>query len=230
MRKKATEQNFEAWNEEMLKKYDQDKYYTQSSWMIKFVENQRIKTVVRFIKAEPQDFILEVGCGAGYVLEKIPAGFLFGIDISEHILKKAYIRLGNRVFLTKSNAEYLPFKDGSFDKVYCTEVVEHVYNPQRLIEEMIRVVKPEGSIVLSAPNEKIINLLKDLLTKLHLYHFLLREGEYNMPLRMDKEYHLHTFTLRQLKDILKEHFKIEKILRIPYWFLPIRYVMLARKR
>jgi ubiquinone/menaquinone biosynthesis C-methylase UbiE len=230
MREKITEENFAVWNEEMLKKYDLDKYYTQSSWIVKFVEKQRIKAVVRHLKAKPRDFILEVGCGAGYVLEKVPAGLLFGMDISENILKRAHMRLGKRALLIQGNAEYLPFKDCYFDKVYCTEVIEHTLNPQRLIEEMARVVKPEGYIVLSAPNEKIINFLKDLLIESHLYNFLLREKAYNMPVRMDKEYHLQIFTLRQLSGMLKEHFKIEKILRIPYFFLPIRYAILARKR
>jgi SAM-dependent methyltransferase len=45
----------------------------------------------------------------------------------------------------------LPFKEGSFDTVLCTQVLEHIPNPQHLMEEMARVLRPGGRLVLTAP-------------------------------------------------------------------------------
>src|SRR5437867_2852957 len=46
----------------------------------------------------------------------------------------------------------LPFPDNSFDLVWCSEVIEHVYYPEKLRDEFIRVTKPGGQIMLTTPN------------------------------------------------------------------------------
>lgn len=48
--------------------------------------------------------------------------------------------------------ESIPFQDSSFDIVFATEVIEHLYNPHRLIEESWRVLKPGGMLFLTTPN------------------------------------------------------------------------------
>lgn len=45
----------------------------------------------------------------------------------------------------------IPVEDGSFDVVMCTEVLEHVADPQRVLEELTRVLKPNGHLILTAP-------------------------------------------------------------------------------
>ena len=51
------------------------------------------------------------------------------------------------------NAEQLPFADGVFDAATCFEVIEHVQDPDRLCVELARVLKPEGTALLSTPPE-----------------------------------------------------------------------------
>lgn len=46
----------------------------------------------------------------------------------------------------------LPFDDASFDLVICTEVLEHMLWPQNLLREMVRVLRPNGSLIASVPN------------------------------------------------------------------------------
>ncbi len=47
---------------------------------------------------------------------------------------------------------HLPFREGSFDLVVCTEVIEHLLWPQHLVAETFRVLRPGGAIVVSVPN------------------------------------------------------------------------------
>ena len=68
-----------------------------------------------------------------------------------------------------ANAEQLPFDNGSFDAVVCTDVLVHVPNPQQVIAELTRVVRPGGKIMFSAINRNwlarlvMVTLGEDLL-------------------------------------------------------------------
>ncbi len=108
--------------------------------------------------------VLDAGCGEGFTLdqlrkEKIGNEFV-GIDNSA-----VAINLGKKLFpsfLLKVDDIYnLSFNDSSQDLVICTEVLEHLKEPDRAIKELIRVSKKY--IVLSVPNEPFFsfrNLLK----------------------------------------------------------------------
>lgn len=98
--------------------------------------------------------ILEVGVGTGMSLPQYSrANRLFGIDISEPMLRKARKRvtelgLKNVEDLAIMDAECLEFPDGSFDVVVAQHVVTTVPNPEATLDEFARVLRPGGEIVL----------------------------------------------------------------------------------
>ena len=98
--------------------------------------------------------ILEVGVGTGISLPHYsPASRLFGVDISEPMLRKARRRvvelgLRNVEGLAVMDAEHLEFPDASFDVVVAQYVVTTVPNPEATLDEFARVLKPGGEIVL----------------------------------------------------------------------------------
>jgi phosphatidylethanolamine/phosphatidyl-N-methylethanolamine N-methyltransferase len=98
--------------------------------------------------------ILEVGVGTGISLPEYDADVrLFGIDISEPMLRKAQERvtalgLENIEGLAVMDAERLTFPDESFDVVVAQYVVTTVPNPEATLDEFARVLKPGGEIVL----------------------------------------------------------------------------------
>jgi len=103
--------------------------------------------------------VLEVGCGVGSDLLEFAKGGarVVGIDLSRHSAFLARRRLlvyglGGDVF--ESDAECLPFKDGSFDMVYCWGVLHHTPDAQKGIEEIYRVVKPDGNIRVMLYNKR----------------------------------------------------------------------------
>ncbi len=62
---------------------------------------------------------------------------------------------GNKYKKTKIDVYYdgntLPFKDGEFDNILVTEVIEHIFNPEQIISELNRVLKPGGMCLLTCP-------------------------------------------------------------------------------
>ena len=98
--------------------------------------------------------ILEVGVGTGISLPEYSRhSRLFGVDISEPMLRKAQeridtLRLHNVEGLAVMDAENLTFPDASFDVVVAQYVVTTVPHPEATLDEFARVLKPGGEVVL----------------------------------------------------------------------------------
>lgn len=221
--------HLEAWNEEMAERYDPEIYYSRASGLIRFVEGRRMRQIMLLIAAQPGERILEVGCGAGHILASLPAGELYGIDLSTSMVTKAQARLGTRADIRKGDALALPYADNSFDKIICSEVLEHVPEPGTALREIARVLKPGGIAVVTVPNEALVNRLKAILRKLKLFDLLLRRKEgYQAPERMDDEWHLHAFSLRLLMEFVQAPLTRDRVVAVPWPMLPIRYVVRFR--
>lgn len=218
---------FKAWNDAMAEKYDVEQFHAHPSPFVRYVERKRVGRIFALLAPEPGDRVLEIGCGAGHLLAALPAGRGFGLDLAEALLAKATRRLGRRDVLVQGDAEQLPFRAGAWDRVYCSEVLEHVPGPARALAEMRRVVRPGGVAVVSIPNERLINTLKAALHRSGLYGLLMRarSGDYAMPQRMDDEWHLHTFDLPSLLALVPAGLTVTRVEGVPFRWLPIRYVV-----
>jgi len=97
--------------------------------------------------------LLDVGCGAGYLLEQALEKEInaTGIDISETAIKKAKKRTP-RAKLIQGIGEKLPFPSHSFDIVTCLGSLEHFLKPEKALREMARVLKDDGQICIALPN------------------------------------------------------------------------------
>jgi 2-polyprenyl-3-methyl-5-hydroxy-6-metoxy-1,4-benzoquinol methylase len=222
---KPNEENFAAWNEEMAQRHDPDLYHTQSPLPVRLIESRRVTVIIRLLNVLETHRVLEVGCGAGNVLERVGPSTRVGVDISSFLLAKSRARLGHEVSLFQMNAEHLGFSNHSFDRIYCTEVLEHVLNPKTVLQEIRRVLKPDGVAVVSVPNEGLINRIKDTILALPGARALLRKSSnYEMPDHMEDEWHLHEFELGMLKDSVAGLFKIDCVKGIPSRLLPLRWV------
>ena len=115
-------------------------------------------------KLKEGDRILDLGCGVGrhvitaYTLRNIQS---IGIDLSLEDLKEASKRFksefeekGNQVKsfgLAAANGQFLPFANQSFEKVICSEVLEHIPDYLAVLKEIYRVLKPGGLLAVSVP-------------------------------------------------------------------------------
>jgi SAM-dependent methyltransferase len=100
--------------------------------------------------------VLDVGCGAGSVAKAVnrerPDLEVFGCDLSHSALAIASAS-PEGVDFRLATAEKLPFKDGELDFVWIFDVLEHVENPERVLREVARVLKPAGGFHIALPLE-----------------------------------------------------------------------------
>jgi SAM-dependent methyltransferase len=95
--------------------------------------------------------VLDIGCGAGQVVGNLTrAGYdAWGVDVSETNLRQAKEFSPNCQLYDGSK---LPFPDNHFAAAGALNVLEHVEQPEAFIAELVRVVRPGGTVVLSSPN------------------------------------------------------------------------------
>jgi ubiquinone/menaquinone biosynthesis C-methylase UbiE len=225
---RVSRDEFVAWNEIMAKRHDPDLYHTESPLPIRLLERRRVSVLIQLLDAQPNLRILEVGCGAGNVLDRVPTGTRVGIDLSAFLLHKAGQRLKKRASLLRMNAESLAFADASFDRVYCSEVLEHVIDPTAVLREIRRVLRPNGLAVISVPNEDAINRLKRTAFRIPGVRRLVGASEYHMADHMEDEWHLHEFDRAMLEDVASGLFEMETLASVPTRVLPLRYVARLR--
>lgn len=101
--------------------------------------------------------VLDVASGEGYgsfLLRRWGAESVEGIDVDEQTVETA-MRLfgGDGVHYQCHTAEQLPFEDHTFDVVCSFETIEHLDHPELFLQEIRRVLKPGGNIILSCPND-----------------------------------------------------------------------------
>jgi SAM-dependent methyltransferase len=97
-----------------------------------------------------QPRILDVGCGTGANLEMLAVfGAAEGVDVSEDAL--AFCRARGLTNVRLGAAERLPYKDNSFDLVTALDVVEHLDDDATGLQEMRRVLRPDGRALLFVP-------------------------------------------------------------------------------
>lgn len=101
---------------------------------------------------------IDVGAGRGmYSLETLVPRFQRVVSVDLRTDHLAYLAQQKRrhgfshLWLVRASAEHLPFKDGVFDTVLCTEVIEHLEDDHAGFSELARVLRRAGHLVLSVP-------------------------------------------------------------------------------
>ncbi len=116
-----------------------------------------------FMNIQPDDRVLDVGCGSGVAIKLIAQiaveGFVAGVDYSEEMVQQALRRnaaavQAGRVEIRHSNVAALPYDDESFDKVCAIETFYFWPDPVANLQEVRRVMKPGGLVALAMEGSK----------------------------------------------------------------------------
>jgi ubiquinone/menaquinone biosynthesis C-methylase UbiE len=228
MSKVITKDNFRVWNEEMASKYNPDSFHKKSNFIIRWIEGLRIKDIIRELDPLDNDRILEVGCGAGNVMEKVRRGRIIGVDLSWSLAKIALAKSAEKDIFV-ADAQLLPFKDASFNKVICSEVLEHVLDPDVVLREISRVLDRSGVVVITIPHERRINAIKKILIKLGLFKLFESRHGYSVSRNMQDEWHIHSFKIGDFTKTMSKYYTICKAYPRPNMLLALRYIIKARK-
>ncbi len=112
--------------------------------------DESLRKLIRELSYNPDAFTLDVGCKKGdtsVTIRKNVRGMV-GIDLEFH---DEWYSLQNEIHFVNGNASMLPFADGSFDMVIAGECLQYIPNPEWVIDEIYRVLKKDGMLVMSFP-------------------------------------------------------------------------------
>jgi len=102
--------------------------------------------------------VLDAGCGVGYGAEMLAAAGasrVVGVDIAPKAIEDALRRADSIGEFLVADLEQLPFAPRSFDAVVCFEVIEHLRRGELVLDELRRVLRPEGVLIVSSPNRDV---------------------------------------------------------------------------
>lgn len=118
------------------------------------LELRRIqRRAIDLARIQPQERVLDLGCGPGDGTVRVAelGAVAIGLDYSPGMLDKAGQEPLTRGRLLRGDAGRLPFKDGAFDKVVCTNSFHHYPDHFAALKEVRRVLRPGGVLVLVDP-------------------------------------------------------------------------------
>lgn len=200
-----------------FKKVPMDSLYQS---FVGFVSRLRVKKILNEIKGKNR-IILDIGCEAGYISIKIAEKqhFVIPLDICKPALikfKEKLLKMDIKLTPLLGTIHNLPIKDNSVDYIICSEVIEHLPNVDTCLREMKRVLKPEGKLILTFPNETLRKFFYPIL-KL-----------FNIDTSIEKKVTLFSYSKKEIINKCKNHLRIIKHFSL-FWFLPLTRFIIAQK-
>jgi ubiquinone/menaquinone biosynthesis C-methylase UbiE len=178
-----------------MKETSNYKKYRSKNSIQKILIQHFINSIIMCLKDLDLKTVLDAGCGEGFILWELKkrglGGYFEGIDYS-----KDAVDMGSHLFpsliFSRGDIYNLPHKDNSFDLILCSEVMEHVEQPEKALDEIVRVARKY--CLLTVPNEPFFMLSNFLRGKNlsrwgsdmdHVQHWNYKEFEKFIKTRLD---------------------------------------------
>ncbi len=164
--------------------YDESRFEITKELVLHHINNKNAK-------------ILDIGCGSGALLKRLPTNIDYvGIDDKQDVLDDIR-RLGARTM--QLDIENNPIKPHeNFDVVICTEVLEHMKFPEKILSEIQTLVKDVGVVIISLPNEYTLWCRLGVIFGKGIDYQGLTSNDH----------HKHFPTIQQSKEIVEKYFDI----------------------
>ncbi len=176
--------------------------------------------------------ILDVGCGKGGFLSSLrrSKNQLYGIDPDEESITQLHSSYPDIRTIVASGEE-LPLASSTFDLIFALDVIEHTNNDQRIINEIFRVLKYNGVLILSVPYQNPFAFLDIVNFKFHfpnlhrlayrlsgktdIYRTKFTQGHLygNFSINPNQSNRHKHYSLKRIYSLLGLHFQIERIHR-----------------
>lgn len=119
------------------------------------IRRKACHAVINLAWISPDAHLLDIGCGAGQFLSAMKSlGWrVHGVDTDERVIRFCQSK---NLEVTHGTLEQAAFADHSFDVVTMRHVVEHISSPASLFQEISRILKPSGKLVVTTPNAESI--------------------------------------------------------------------------
>lgn len=203
-------------------------FYADRATDVAKLDDRMRRLVAACTRVEPSS-VIDLGCGRGFLLSalarRIPGLQCYGVELSDSAIEQAQAD-GTTVF-HQSLTDKLPLADASVDLAVMGEVIEHLFDPDACIEEVRRVIRPGGTLIVTTPNLAswlnralvlfgIQPVFSETSTRKKYGHWLqlLGQGKTNT------QGHLKLFTLGALSELLRDlGFDIERVEGYKFYLL-----------
>jgi SAM-dependent methyltransferase len=157
--------------------YD-DRAHDSRIFLQRYWQRSRHRHVTDLVAGEGP--VLDIGCGSSRIISSLPPGSV-AVDILQRKLRYAR-RFGKP--LVRGSGFALPFAGESFPCVLCSQVIEHVPKASPILDELVRVLRPGGRLVLGTPDyanwqwvyiEKLYGMVPGGYKDEHISHYTNRE-------------------------------------------------------
>lgn len=169
--------------------------------------DDRVRTVLGLVRKTGAGKILDVGCGDGFLSAdfKKMGMYAIGVDASPGAVEAAKLRCDEAYVADLGHAP-LPLPDACVDLIWAGEIIEHIFETEAFLEDLLRVLRPGGRLILSTPNlASWINRISLLLGQQPFFTELgTRPSNWGSFLRKVGEPagHIRNFTPSSLKHLL----------------------------
>ncbi|MBL7206891.1 MAG: class I SAM-dependent methyltransferase [Candidatus Aenigmarchaeota archaeon] len=127
--------------------YDKITEKTPERWLP--YHEERFQCALKAVKQSSEGIGVDVGGGDGrFAIKLNNYKKMINLDISKEALRRA----GKDINLALTDVHELPFEKDSVSFIMCSEVIEHVENPEKLLAEIRRILNPDGVLFLTLPN------------------------------------------------------------------------------
>lgn len=115
--------------------------------------NHDYKYIVEAARAAAPASLIDIGCGTGAFLQYLSEAMtdirLFGLDLSEGMVREVNDRMGTKATVYQGDSEHMPLADTQFDFVTCNMSIHHYPHAQLAVNEMFRILKPGGTLCIN---------------------------------------------------------------------------------
>lgn len=194
---------------------------------------RRAKLIIENLNLKGSEKVLDAGCGDGFYIKLLnqlyPNLEIYGIDIDSKALESAYVNLSKElkyknIKIYERSINETKFDDNFFDAVFSTEVLEHVPDDLGALNEVKRILKPNGKYVFTVPNYNFpfmwdpLNWILQTLFKTHIKSGFFA-GIWNQ--------HIRLYTIDTLIGLISEaDMKIDSIKAVTHYSLPFNHYIL----
>jgi SAM-dependent methyltransferase len=199
--------SLEDWNSAVNRLYPMALKEKHKLFLIRLKEEMRRKSLARLVLQNNPKVVADVGTESGhitkYFLNKVEK--VYCVDIDPEMVNQAVKNLSSsKVVGVVTGANKLELPDNSVDTLLAASVLEHLPDPASFIKEFKRVVRKNGRIIISVPNDLAIVKIKAILRKFGISRIL---GKLSCGLAMG---HIQIFSLRDLRQIAQSGGKLIK--------------------
>jgi SAM-dependent methyltransferase len=222
----STPNEVERLNDQLAREHPINDYYARSPWVIRQVQAQRLGIIRKMVGEARGLRILEIGSGGGHILRMFPDSKLTASDVSDIYLETARKNLeGYDVQFLKGQIEAQGLAAGSYDRIICSEVLEHTTNPAEILGEIRRLLAPGGHAVITVPIDPVIDRAKQIVRRTPIGWLLRDRIQWG-----GDHYHLQKWWPWQFQRLLEADFEVEQRQIAPSPLVPLHACFRCRPR